>query len=87
MYLSMIKKYINQISKEDIGKFAKTNNIFLSSHEISVIEDIIHDESNILSLLNNKEDIIFNKYKKYFSNSNYLKIKDLYYKYKNKFKY
>ena len=85
MYLSIIKKYIEKITINDIETFSKKNNIYLSKKEISYIYEIINNDKYLELLLNNKEDLVFNNYKDKFTKENINKIKELFHKYKNKF--
>ena len=85
MYLSLIKKYISKIDTNDIKTFACNNDINLSDNEVRCLYKIMHNDTNIEQLLSNKEDLVFTKYEDSFSNENISKIKDLFYKYKNKF--
>ena len=79
----LIINYINNLTLNDIASFALKNNINLDSKESHFIlnyiknnyNDILYDEEKTLSIL--KESV---------SSDNYLKIKELYIYYKNKYK-
>ena len=73
--LSLIKKYICNIKKEDINNFALKNSIILSATELDTINYILHNEiDNLL----NESDNIFIKYKNSFTVENYNKIFNLF---------
>lgn len=85
MYNSLIKKYINLLTKEDIKKYSLKQNIVLSNSEIDILYDVIKEEKNIHLLLSNDYEQVFQKIKPYIKNENYNKIKDIFLEYKNKF--
>lgn len=81
---NIIKRYINNLTKEDIKKFASKNNIELTNDEISMIYDIVINE---YELLISDSDSIFIKYKAKFSSDNYTKIYILFNEYKKRYKH
>lgn len=81
---NIIKKYINNLTKEDIEKFASKNSIELTDDELSIIYDIVINEYE--SLISNS-DSIFIKYKEKFSSNNYTKIYILFNEYKKRYKH
>lgn len=86
MYNNLIKKYLNILTKEDIKKYSLKNNIILSNSEIDIIYDTLKNNNNIDLLLSNNYDVVFKKIEPYLTNNNYIKIKNIFLEYKNKFK-
>lgn len=84
MFNRMIIKYINNLKKEDIIEFSKSENINLNDKEIDIIYNTIKKDYKIL-LYGNSDDI-FNNLKDKINNDSYNKIKKLYEFYKNKYK-
>lgn len=83
MLNSLIKKYTQNITKNDIELFALNNNHSLNEQELSVIYDEIH--YNIDNLINNTDSEI-NKIKDKLESTTYLKIIELINFYKEKYK-
>lgn len=83
MLNSLIKKYTQNITKNDIESFALNNNHSLNEQELSVIYDQIH--YNIDSLINNT-DYEIDKIKDKLESTTYLKIIELINFYKEKYK-
>ena len=80
----IISKYIEKLKVDDIYKFAKKNDIYLTNNEANVIFKTIKNHWN---------DLIFNDYKVYLkkikneiSNPVYLKLEELIEIYKEKYK-
>lgn len=78
-----IKKYVDMLTKDDILKFAKANNVQLSSNEVDIIYNVIKNEWKIIVFDDYK--IILNKYKNNFTVEKLKKIEELILLYKNKF--
>lgn len=79
----MIKKYINNLTINRIDNFLTKNNINLSNEELSFLLELI--KTNIDDILVNDSkylDIIKSK----FNEENYIKIKNLFLYYKNRYK-
>ena len=79
----LIKNYINKLSISDINNMAIKHNINLNDNELNYIYKQIKD--NYQTLLYGNSDNIFENLKNNVSNDNYLKIKDLFNIYKNKY--
>ena len=75
----LIEKYINKLTKEDIIKFAKLNNLKASNEEIDFIYIFI--KNNYKSVLNDPKSFDISLYKNKFSNDNYIFINKLINKY------
>ena len=80
---SLLKKYINNLTIEKVNEFGVKNNIYLNNEELSFlleliktnIDDILVNDSKYLNIIKNK-----------FSEENYIKIKNLFLYYKNRYK-
>lgn len=79
----LIKNYINKLTINDINGLAIKNNINLNDSELNFIYNKIKNNYN--ELLYNDSTNIFNELKNNVSNDNYLKIKELFTTYKNKY--
>lgn len=80
---SLIKNYVNKLTKEKIDKFAKKHDIYLSENELNYLLNFI--KNNIDDLLKNDEEYLV-EIKHNISSDNYSKIFKLYNYYKNKYK-
>ena len=79
----MIKKYINNLTIDKINNFLVKNDINLDNNELSFLLELI--KTNIDDILVNDSkylDIIKNK----FDEDSYIKIKNLFLYYKNRYK-
>ena len=80
---SLLKKYINNLTIEKVNEFGVKNDIYLNNEELSFlleliktnIDDILVNDSKYLNIIKNK-----------FSEENYIKIKNLFSYYKNRYK-
>jgi len=80
---SLIKNYIDKLTIDKLNEFALKNNINLSNSELEYLlnltknnfEDILVNEDKYLKLVKNN-----------INNEAYIKIKELYLYYKNKYK-
>ncbi len=79
----IIKNYINNLTHNDIDKFAIKNNILLNKKERDYIYNII--KNNYTDLLYGNENIIFKNLKNNINNQNYQKIVKLFFIYKEKY--
>lgn len=82
---ALIEKFINNMSLYDIQKFAISNDVFLSNNELSFIYEYV--KNNWKEILNNKGIIDMDKYREYFSNDNFDKIKKLINIYRDKYSF
>lgn len=80
---SLIKNYVNKLTKEKLDGFAKKKNIFLTDNELEYLLSLI--QNNIDNILKNDEEYIEN-IKENISTDNFNKIFKLYTYYKNKYK-
>lgn len=78
----LIKEYIENIDEYTINKYAKINNINLNNEEIKTIYMYIKNYWQIFYKGDPTE--LFNELKEQLQEENYLKIKELYQKYKEK---
>lgn len=79
---SLIKNYVNKLTKEKLDGFAKKKNIFLTDNELEYLLSLI--QNNIDNILKNDEEYIEN-IKENISTDNFNKIFKLYTYYKNKY--
>ena len=79
MNKNVILKYIDSISKIDIVNFSKKQDINISDSDVSIIYYYIKNKFN--DFLNNPQDIL-NEIKDKISNTVYIKLLELYEKYK-----
>ena len=79
----LIKSYINKLNISDIKDFALNNNINLSNNEANIIHNII--KNNYKDILNGNYDTSFKTLKNNLSNNNYKQVKNLFFKYKEKY--
>ena len=80
---NLLKKYINNLTIDKINEFGIKNDIHLEKDELSFLLELI--KTNIDDILVNDSkylDIIKNK----VSEENYIKIKNLFLYYKNRYK-
>lgn len=82
MLNNYIKQYINKITKDDIEKFSKKENVPLTKKELDNIYNFIKDNKNILL---EKRYELLDKIKDKVEPTTYLKIKELFYIYENKY--
>ncbi|MBO4601232.1 MAG: DUF2624 family protein [Bacilli bacterium] len=80
---SMIERYINKMTKEDILNFANKKNINLSEDELSFTYEFI--KKNWGKILSNPNLLDLNRYKNNFSEENFIKIKELIKEYYTKY--
>ncbi len=71
----LIKRYIDKMSMDDLNNFALKNNVSLSQEELSFTYSYV--KKNYETILRNYTLFDFDKYKEYYSEENYIKIKKL----------
>lgn len=84
MHKTIIKQYVNKLTKEDIVNFSKKQNLFLTNDEASIIYKYIKEDW--FSIIYDDPKYIFNELKSKIDSNKYCKIKDLYTSFKNKYK-
>lgn len=82
MNILIITKYINKLTKEDIVKFATSQNITLTSNELDIIYN--HIKNDYQTFLTKDPNIILNQVKTEVREEVYNKIIELYNQYKDK---
>lgn len=80
----LIQKYVDMLTKEDIIKFASTQNENLTSNEVDFLYDVIKKEWKMIIFGNYQ--IILNQYKNNLSVDKWNKIENLIIEYKEKYK-
>ena len=84
MYNLIISKYLDSLTIDKLNSLAIENNIYLSNEELLFSYNFI--KNNYKEVLNNHSNFDINKYRNYFSEENYKKIKDLIDEYYLKYK-
>ena len=79
----LIKNYIDQLTIQDIEKFASSKNILLTNNELNYVYSII--KNNWKTIIYQDPTNIFNEVKENLNTNSYNKIIDLYNYYKIKF--
>lgn len=79
----IIEKYINKLKIEDFNNMCIQNNLYLNEEELLFSYQFI--KKNWEVYLNNPNSLNIDKYKSYYSEENFLKIKKLYATYFNKY--
>ncbi len=80
---SLIEKYINKLTIDDVNKFALSKDCVLSNEELKFTYSFI--KKNWCELINNKFNI--EQYKNHYSPENFTKIKKVYKEYFQKFSF
>ena len=80
---NLLNKYINSLTKEKVAEFAHKNNISLNDNEVLFTYNII--KSKWQDILHNPN--IIDNYKDNYNHDNFLKIKNLFIEYYNKYNY
>ena len=83
MHKLLIKNYIKQIKKDDIYNFGILNNIRLSSDEVDILYHYLNNYWEELLYGNSRGVFLF--FLKEFDKDKYLKIKNLFEEYFNKY--
>lgn len=81
---SLIERYMNKITKEDVNSFALKKNIFLNEDELTFTYDFI--KKNWDKILSNPNMLNLNRYKDKYSEENFVKINDLFKEYYSKYR-
>ncbi|MBQ9181667.1 MAG: DUF2624 family protein [Bacilli bacterium] len=84
MYKSIIKNYIKKLNVEDVLNFSLKNNINLSEVEANIILNYIKQDYETIIYGDPKN--IFNELKTKLDKENYIKIINIYYEFKEKYK-
>ncbi len=82
MNFLIISKYINKLAKDDINKFALSQNIKLTNDELNIIYN--HIKNDYQTFLTKDPNIILNQVKAEVRAEVYNKIIELYNQYKDK---
>lgn len=72
---NFIERYMNNITIEDVNKFAQKNNVFLSNEELQFTYEFV--KKNWKTILSNPNIFHLERYKDKFSEENYHKINHL----------
>ena len=80
---SLIKNYVNKLTKDKLNKFMKKKDIYLNDDELNYILNLI--KNNIDDILKNDQKYL-TEAKNNISTTNYDKLYKLYIYYKNQYK-
>ena len=80
---SLIKNYVSKLTKKNLDKFAKKNDIYLKEDELNYLLNLI--KNNIDDILKDDAKYLIG-IKNNISNTNYNKLYKLYIYYKNRYK-
>ena len=80
---NIIGAYINKLTKDDINKFAISKGATLSNEELEFTYSFI--KKNWKDILKNPSIFDIERYSKYYSNDNFIKIKQVFNEYFQKF--
>ena len=76
---NFIERYINNMTKDDVNKFALSKNIELSENELSFTYEFI--KKNYKNMLGNPKLFDIERYKNNYSKENFSKITKVYQEY------
>lgn len=77
---NIIGAYINKLTKDDVNKFAISKGANLSNEELEFTYSFI--KKNWKDILKNPSIFDIERYSKYYSNDNFIKIKQVFNEYK-----
>lgn len=80
---NIIEKYISNLNKDDVNRFALKKNINLSNDELDFTYIFI--KKNYKEILKNPSLFNMERYKEKYSRENYLKISNLFREYYSKY--
>ena len=81
---SIIERYMNKITKEDVNTFALKKGITLDDNELTFTYDFI--KKNWDKILSNPNILNLNRYKDKYSEENFIKISELFKEYYSKYR-
>lgn len=76
MIENLIREHVSKLTKDDVDKFGKDNNIFLNSNELDTVYNIV--KNNWRELVYGDYNSIFENNRSKVSNESYTKIRDLF---------
>ena len=83
MIENLIKEHVSKLTVNDIDKFAKENNIYLTNEELDNVYSII--KNNWYTLVYGDSNSIFENNRSKVNKTNYDKIKELFEFFKKKY--
>lgn len=81
---NIIERYMNILKKEDVDKFAKSKNTYLSAEELDFTYNFL--KKNWQDILKNPNAFDINRYKNKYSPENFTKVSKIFEEYYRKFK-
>lgn len=79
----MIERYMNMLKKSDVENFALSKNVHLNSEELDFTYAFV--KKNWRAIIKNPNLFNIDRYKGKFSEENFLKVKQIYQEYFQKF--
>ena len=83
MIENLIKEHISKLTKDDVDRFAKDNNVLLDSNELTVVYNVVKNDWK--ELVYGDYNSIFERNKSKINSNNFNKIKDLFDFFKKKY--
>ncbi|MCM1052726.1 MAG: hypothetical protein NC483_01940 [Ruminococcus sp.] len=80
---NLIKRYMANLTKDDINNFATSKNVVLNTEELDFIFEFV--KKNWEQVLNNPKLLNLDRYKNRFNEENFIKIKKLFNEYSAKY--
>ena len=80
---NLVKNYINLLDIDNLRYFALKNDIYLSDEKLNYLLNLV--KNNFDDIIVNDEKYL-NEIENNIDNDSFIKIKELYYKYKKKYK-
>ena len=83
MIENLIREHVSRLTKDDVNKFAKDNNVVLNPNELNVVYNIIKNKWR--ELIYGDYNSIFESNRSSINSESYNKIKDLFDFFKKKY--
>ena len=83
MIENLIKEHISKLTKDDVDRFAKDNNVLLDSNELTVVYNVVKNDWK--ELVYGDYNSIFERNKSKININSFNKIKDLFDFFKKKY--
>lgn len=80
---NLVKRYIMNLTKEEVNNFAVSKNVFLSSEELDFVYDFV--KKNWEQVIKNPKLLHLERYQNRFSPENFQKIQKLFLEYSSKY--
>lgn len=80
---NLVKRYMANLTKEEVNNFAVSKNVFLSSEELDFVYDFV--KKNWEQVIKNPNLLNLERYKDKFTPENFSKIKKLFNEYSSRY--